>query len=582
MTLVLLRLTLPISGGPAYLPPLSAGSIFPALLSILCPAESHPQLVLAALRALNTIADSLLLEPFREDNDRNGFAEALYTDIHLTSLGQILDQSPISLIAEQQISLAAALVTKTCQEETHRKTLALSGVLEALSHRLTSFVVATSVSATILRKDNACILPATTRSRLAPILQSIGTVITGSKQRTSQFAHSSAFVGVFLKAENETSAGSLSNSGSVLRQVSSHPNDQHLPPIWAMSYRDSLAPAPGFPLLSSLGTRARPSNGFSSALQLTRTDRFSSTEEDELPLVTWLVQVVRAEAGVTRLMASWVLVLLYRFGFTHRQRDAEFALLIVPMLVRMLDNDYKFAQDEHPSYDNNALDRPDWVIKEHTPSVLAMLVSDSLEFQKAAVDAGAIKKLSHLLKQSYDPVSGSSSVSMWSSTPAASGSAAPRDSASASRLGPGGLSPIARHVVQMRESVLIALAAMATTKDEYRKSIIDNGVVPFVIESLKLHSKTPPAGGAEPGVSAGKASVTGNPTKVLLAACGTSRALSRSVSTLRTSLIDAGLATPLYVLLRHETVEIQIAATAVICNLVLEFSPMREVRDSTS
>ena len=552
------------------------------MLSILCPTESHPQLVLAALRALNTIAGSLLLEPFREDNEGNGFVEALYTDIHLTSLAQILDQSPISLIAEQQISLAAALVTKTCHEETHRKTLALCGVLEALSRRLSSFVVATSVSTTLLRKDNAsaagCISPATTRSRLAPILQSIGTVITGSKQRASQFAHSPAFVEVFLKAENETSTGSLSNSRSVLREVS----DQHLPPIWAMSYRDSLAPVPGFPLLSSSGNRARPCNGFSSALQVTPTDRFSITEEDELPLVTWLVQVVRAEAGVIRLMASWVLVLLYRFGFTHRQRDAEFALLIVPMLVRMLDNDYRLAQGEHPSYDNNALDRPDWVIKEHTPSVLAMLVSDSLEFQKAAVDAGAIKKLSHLLKQSYDPVLGSSSVSMWSPTPASCGSAAPRDSPSASRLGSGGLSPIAHHVVQMRESVLIALAAMATTKDEYRKSIIDNGVVPFVIESLKLHSKTSPAGGVESGVPAGKASVTGNPTKVLLAACGTSRALSRSVSTLRTSLIDAGLATPLYVLLRHEIVEVQIAATAVICNLVLEFSPMREVSYSTS
>ena len=540
---------------------------------------------MAALRALNTIADSLLLEPFREDNEANGFIEALYTDIHLVSLAQILDQSPLSLIAEQQISLAAALVTKTCHEETHRKTLALSGVLEALSQRLASFVVATSVPIALLRKGNGSaaggISPATARSRLAPILQSIGTVITGSKQRVSQFAHSSAFTDVFVKGENETPARHLSNSRPVLRHVSSNTNDQHLPPIWAMSYRDSLAPTPGFPLLSSLGNRARPSNGFSSALQATPTDRFSSTEEDELPLVTWLVQVVRAEAGVVRLMASWLLVLLYRFGFTHRQRDTEFALLIVPMLVRMLDNDYKLAQDEHPSYDNSVLDRPGWVIKEHTPSVLAMLVSDSLEFQKAAVDAGAIKKLSHLLKQSYDPVPRSSSASMWSPNPASSGSVAPRDSPSASRLGSGGLSPIARHVVQMRESVLIALAAMATTKDEYRKSIIDNGVVPFVIESLKLNSKTSPAGEVEPGVPAGKASVTDNPTKVLLAACGTSRALSRSVSTLRTSLIDAGLATPLYVLLRHETVKVQIAATAVICNLVLEFSPMREVSGST-
>ena len=41
--------------------------------------------------------------------------------------------------------------------------------------------------------------------------------------------------------------------------------------------------------------------------------------------------------------------------------------------------------------------------------------------------------------------------------------------------------------------------------------------------------------------------------------------------------MDAGLAAPLFVLLRNQDTEIQVAATAVICNLVLEFSPMRDV-----
>jgi hypothetical protein len=64
---------------------------------------------------------------------------------------------------------------------------------------------------------------------------------------------------------------------------------------------------------------------------------------------------------------------------------------------------------------------------------------------------------------------------------------------------------------------------------------------------------------------------------VLIAACKVTRSLSRSVSVLRTSLIDHGVAQPVYELLKHPSVEVQIAATEVITNLVLEMSPMRPV-----
>ena len=46
---------------------------------------------------------------------------------------------------------------------------------------------------------------------------------------------------------------------------------------------------------------------------------------------------------------------------------------------------------------------------------------------------------------------------------------------------------------------------------------------------------------------------------------------------LRTSLIDHGIANPVFDLLTHQSVKVQIAATEVITNLVLEVSPMRTV-----
>ena len=546
-------------GGPAYIAPLQAGQIFPALLSILTPTESSSSLVLAALRALNTIADSVLLEHPKNNTSEDGFLKTLYMDRYLTSLTHILEQESPSLVVQQQICLAASLISKTCRQESHRKQLTLFGVLDALATRLASFVVAsstTSKSRTATGGSNRPpILPATSRARLAPVLQAIGTIITDSSVRASKFMCASAFAAIFPYSDPYSWRVPLG------KKQRAKTIENNLPPLSS---------------LATLGKRS--GKGYSSALETTPTEAFGSSKDEEIPLVAWLIEVVRAQTGLVRLMSAWIVAILYRFGLASQRKENSLSMLLVPVLVQMLDSNHTSVVDENSSYDMSLLHIPTWLTLQNAPHVLALLVAESPDLQKAASDAGVIKKLSQLLKQSYDPIPASSTAMMWSPTETGRSEIPSREPASVSKLGPPGLQPILLHTLQVRKAVLMALHAMATFKDDYRKAIIDNGVVPFIVESLKPYDKSVEMDTLVIEKSRNEFHKLGNPTSVLIAACAAAKSLSRSVGALRTILVDANLADPIYKLLTNPDVEVQVAATSAACNIVLEFSAMREVR----
>ena len=551
--------------------------------------------MLAALRTLNAVADSLLLSHLDHNANDDGLLNLLYTEPHLQTITNILLQSSPSLLAQEQIALAAALIHKTCRDEHHRVMLAQSGVLEALAVRLASFIVVTGCS---LNASNLVgsgsgqigdIPPASPRSRMAPILQAITAIIQHSKARAIQFLSAPAFSVVFQKSDAEVGSAyerkaAVWNAGSAFssRQAPPNPIDNLLPPMPNSHFRSSLAPQSNFPPLGALGAsgkQSQTSKSFSSAIEVIQSQGLEFIEEEESSLIVWLLYIARVENEVTGLMAAWTLAILYRHGLTKRGREATFALLLVPLLTRMLEDKHlNISLDASSVYDFSFLTSPENAVKEHAPLVLAMLAANSLEVQKAAADAGAIKRLSQLLKESYDEITPHSTTSLWAPDPSTSAYMESREEGS--RLGPIGISTAVYHVMRLRESVLVALAAIASDKDEYRKIIIDQGVIPFVIRTLK--GDGPPMSAPQPdpqktSTSESRNEPAGNHRDAILAACGAARALSRSVSTLRTSLMDAGLAAPLFTLLRCQDTELQIAATAVVVNLVLSFSPMREV-----
>lgn len=479
------------------------------------------------------------------------------------SLAEILSQTSSFWSVQQQITLAASLISKTCQEEHHRALVEQAGLLTTLATKLASFVVATGCSSGV-RNDSpqAIPLPAAEKAELAPIIEAICAIAETSKARWTRFLSSPVLAAVFSRPSSDTS------SGYGARRVPPHPIETLIPHLQP-SHKSPQNTA-SFPPLGAIGTSTQPSLrafGFS-------IESADGASEEESPLVPWLIYMARAEAGgIERLTALQAVTNLYRCGLTHKRRELEFSTLLIPLLVNMLERQPMGKKEASVNVHQESLANR-LLVEEKAPAVLATLVVDSLELQRSAIDAGVVKRLSQILKRSFDPLPPSASAPLWSPEPQTSEPTTGDDPS----LGCAGLSPQASHVTKLREATLTGLAAMASLRDEYRKSIIENGVITFVIQSLKPYSMEW-ASLKKQGddITNHPQIVTENPKDVVLAACALARGLSRSVSTLRTSLMDAGLTAPLFLLLKYQDVDIQIAATAVVCNLVLDFSPMREV-----
>lgn len=106
------------------------------------------------------------------------------------------------------------------------------------------------------------------------------------------------------------------------------------------------------------------------------------------------------------------------------------------------------------------------------------------------------------------------------------------------------------------DCALIVASALSSTNEENRKIIVDSRLLPLIVESMSSSS-----------------------VNLRISACQCARNLSRSVKNLRTNLFDAGIAKPLLKLLHDTNLNVQITACATICNMVLDFTPIKKVID---
>ncbi|KAK9761756.1 hypothetical protein K7432_013109 [Basidiobolus ranarum] len=219
---------------------------------------------------------------------------------------------------------------------------------------------------------------------------------------------------------------------------------------------------------------------------------------DEEQPVNVMLKLVRDNSKSMQLLAATCLINLSRSNVIPSYQSV-IVLIVLPTVVKLL---------SEPG-----------VSQEKASFVLAYLVSESEELQKAACDADAIIKLTSLICQSDEELSNPEAQA---------------------------------HCDRIKESALLAIAAISSLKEECRVQVIEAKALPHIVAAMS-HKNV--------GVRA--------------AACQCTRSLSRSVKNLRTSLVDAGIAIPLFKLLSDESISVQTTASATLCNIVLGFSPMK-------
>lgn len=530
--------------GSAFVAPILHSNLLQSIaLYISPPSSSSTSLVTASLRALNALAVSWTSSP----NPDPIFVSHVLNKNTLASFSKIL-RHPLPTSHEQQhIALVSTLIATCYAHCTQlRSALVHHGILDALASNLASFALVYNIH------------PQSSHNKLdiAALLNAISTIIRDSTYRAHRLIFSDDLRRIFSHASDSTHSDSLQTPALSHYK---HPKPSNVVQV------DTLLPRVMVPLQKSLAFGHH-------ALNNSRlfSDHAATNISVDSPLCIWLMYLARSQQDpCCRLAALRLLAILndaldadidaprYDTLTRSRERERQMALFAIPIAV-------KLVQDSLDTIFGQELS----IVKEDACAVLAHLIENSTELQQAALDAGAVKHVSQLLKKSFDPIT--LARPMWSADSQAQDSQLPP--IPSATLGPDGLAPEVMHAMKCRAGALEALAAIAEKEDVNRKAVIDSGIISNLIDSLV------PVSAFDSSILPSK---NGNTVPVLLAACHAATALSRSVSLLRTALIDAGITKPVYNLLMFPDLEVQVAATNVTCNLVLEFSPMRQVRIPT-
>ncbi|KAF4554139.1 Hypothetical protein D9617_5g070160 [Elsinoe fawcettii] len=535
------------NGGPAFVSPILLSNVVVHLFNNI--VDSPVRIAIASLRALNSLATSSVLSELSPSSTTpSPLALQAFGKTNCQRLIRLLKSSARSSDGKQIIELAAGLIATACNDDHSRASLTKAGTLEALAALLAD---STLQEPRALRTrgtgSHSRRLPSRTISK---ILNALAAIVKNSNYRCFRVIVASPLQRAFI---GNSHTRERNDNGAVV--------ESQLPKILAPMQKSVSFGSPQFPSLHSTFEKL-PHELTAGAV--TTTDPFCS----------WLIYLARTLDTPSCRLAALRLLALFNASFgmnqfsssslisghnTVRGRERQVALLALPIAVKLVQDAVTTLNlPNDTSEDTRAL-------REEACAVLAMLIKTSSELQKAAVEAGAIKHVSLMLRKSFDPVS--IARPMWS---AQQKDGIASSSIPSAQMGEAALPSEIAHVMKVRAGALRALAAIAQREDTHRKAIIDQGMVNYVIDSLSPLTDT-----AVSNLTSASITCNFNTVPVLVAACEAAKSLARSVSLLRTSLIDAGIAKPILNLLHYADSDVQVAATSVCCNLVLDFSPMR-------
>nr|POE93051.1 uncharacterized protein c26h5.04 [Quercus suber] len=557
------------SGGPAFIPPLMAAGVTQALLDLLS-SESPPPLNTALLQTLHRLAIAhATLQDATDGLDHQPLS--IFTRATTETFLAILRQTSTDAAARHQLRLVADLIAVAVRDESTKARLAQCHVLDTLAGLIVSHSVANRFIDTRGHPNQLLLSPPPTKA-IPSILAAIATIISGSIYRAHCFFLSVQVREMFrgswhAKSDQRHLFGpryGFQSFGEPLLPL------LHVPTYATMSYTTASR---AFPAVAAMQSNDKKAVSMAEIMQN------GSDPDHASAVVGWLLLLARSLKGSDRLAALRLLAFVNSamdsdsIGNSLRgellqkrkERERQLALLAVPMVVHLI----QAAGETKLATSTIADQKERRMVKEQACEVLALLISGKKELQAAAAEASAIKHVCPILKKSFDAVP--VARPMWS---ARSAVPEPSHPSQACEMGPRGMSAEMLHVMRCRRSALEAIAALTEKEDIHRKAIVEAGIVPCIVDSLKpLPQDLDSILASESRQMTAK---DGSTRSVVIAACHASLSMARSVSLLRTSLLDGGLAKPIFDLLSNQDVDLQIAATEVSINLLLDFSPLRE------
>ncbi|KAL1892722.1 hypothetical protein Cpir12675_004421 [Ceratocystis pirilliformis] len=572
-----------ISAGPQFLDPLFHSNIIVVLTQNVHLTSTHPQIVLAALRALVAISSILRCASNTCALTRANFSDTFFSHVDFESLRVLLLMRGPGPHVHTQANLVATLLGRLSIDIKHRAQIAQAGIIDALATRFASFAVAEGLA--VPGAEEACrqynleaYFPAPEyRVKLALILEAISNIIGNSKYLACMLIYSPAILAVFPLM----SWPPILNEDELWLNITPASEcDSEV--MGAMDYMIPLVTVQYDHLFSD--SNPNPNNiipSVSDPLSVSSNAQGHMDSEQESPLVPFLIFLCRTRKdALDRLMAISVLAALFTAGCgTKASREASIGLLVIPVVLDIMrEYDPAACSSYKPSVDSKTT--AEWYIIETAPLVLSRLIQDNSTLQKAAFDGQAIKRLAHLLTTAYTPCP-ETQIKRWS--PKSIKETSSDFSPMSCRLGDGAQVPLMAHNLKVRENTLRAIACLAAGREKYRKALHeDHPVIGYISESLHVFPtkpKTKDKDRSNNNVGERDRSYDSeygiHTLDVIEAACHAVRVLSRSTKILRTALVDYAVHEPVSKLLQSENLELAISASAVMCNLVVEASPLR-------